>query len=90
MKPWGGCLCVCRRVGQTTLQGVKGEKGSGCYSCTPSLLIGPIASPSYVEHCIPRFLRGAGGRQTAELFTTRDGFRWEAEGGGQREMMEPE
>lgn len=90
VKPWGGCLCVCRRVGQTTLQGVKGEKGSGCYSCTPSLLIGPIASPSYVEHCIPRFPRGAGGRQTAELFTTRDGFRWEAEGGGQREMMEPE
>ena len=76
MKPWGGCLCVCRRVGQTTLQGVKGEKGSGCHGCTTSLL-DPSLLPLMENIVFPRFPRGAGRRQTAELFTTRDGFSWE-------------
>lgn len=37
----------------------------------------PSLLPPMENIVFPRFARGAGRRQTAELFTTRDGFRWE-------------
>ena len=60
---------------QTTLQGLKGKDRNGCYSCTQMTPNLSWLDSLFLTVLFLRFPRGARGRQTAELFSTRNAFR---------------
>ena len=89
MKPWGGCLCVYRRVGQTMLQGVKGKGGVVVLAApydTTSLSIGHCFSLLWRTLYFPGFQEELEeGRLLQEMYLAWSlnppGRRWWAERG---------